>query len=226
MASPIIVEFVGVAGSGKTSISKALVDRLAARGVSVGYRPNVRKTIVRPAALRKPRAICAWTSTILRVIKAPPARREQLRKTHRLLGRIVSLALRNQVVVMDEGILHRFRAIRRASVAMDLSIAEAAKPLPLAWLFPHEPSLFVLVQCDAESIASRLHSRDGRQVHWTPSEVSRGDAQSLRDIDQVLDVFPRASKMISSNRSTQDISSRALEIASRIEQELARHRPH
>jgi len=221
MASPIIVEFVGIAGSGKTSISRAVVDRLEARGVSVGCRPKARGAGVRHSLIRRPRAAWAWSYTIRRTVKDPSARREHLRKMKTRLGRIISLAVRYQVVVMDEGIIHRFRALRRDSGAPELSIAEAAKPLTAAWLFPLEPSLLVLVQTDVDSIGSRLRSRDGRKVQWTRSEVCRSDAQSLRDIDQVLAVFPCASKMIVSNRFAQDVSLRAAEIANKIERILA-----
>ena len=222
MTRPVIVEFVGIAGSGKTSISRELVALLEARGYTVGYSSAARGWHLGLAALWRPRAIIAWMRTIRRVIELPEIRRELMRKMFTILGRVVSLARGNQVVVMDEGILHRFRAVRRSAAVADLSIAEAAKPISVVSLFPFEPSLIVLVQTDVEATAFRLHARDGRNVKHTASDISRSDERSQRDIAQVLAAFPGASMMTAANRTPEDVTMRAAEIATRVEGIVAR----
>jgi hypothetical protein len=133
-----------------------------------------------------------------------------------LVGRIAWLARRNAVVIMDEGIVHRFRSVR-GRAGRDISIAEAVGSRAITSLFPIEPALFVSVCADAETIRSRMRLRDGRLVTATSQGLARTDSRSLRDIDEILAAYPNAALMLAHNESPDDIPRLATEIADRVQ---------
>lgn len=185
----VLVEMVGLAGSGKSSLGAAierhieqLVTERAGAGGSRGCSPAIgrsclawfRLVIGQAISLR---SLSVWLDIV------------------RTLLRLQSFSSRGGIHVVDEGLLHKFRSVRRLSPAR-LTLDAAVSRFGGDTLFPIPSDIIVCVNVTPETYAERLMKRDGKQVDVEKArravdnmQYTYADIQCCQRVNRSLEVI-------------------------------------
>lgn len=156
----VLVELVGLACSGKSSLRNAIeahVKHLLAEEGCSG------------AATAGPGRPPAWTRSCLAWLRLVTGQAISLRgfsvwlDVVRTLWRLHAFRTRGGIYVIDEGLLHKFRSVRRLSPAV-LTLDAAVSRFGADVLIPVPSDIVVCLEVSPEVYAERLIQRDGKQV--------------------------------------------------------------
>jgi hypothetical protein len=155
---PVLVELVGLACSGKSSLKAAIEQQVSSRMPAAGC-PAERRDRICPSLLR---SALAWA----RLIAGQAVSLRSLsvwRDVVRTLRRLRTSCRCGGVHVIDEGLLHKFRSVRRLS-GKALTLKETVDAVDFGTLFPVVSDIVVCIGISPEVYADRLMRRDGKEI--------------------------------------------------------------
>jgi len=144
----IYVEFVGITNSGKTRLMSVIRERLEKRGFNVitPYDLKLRDKLL--AGLKIPFTIYRWMVLSVKITISFKGTLLFLRKIIPAL--FMSAATRqkkNTVYILDEGILHKFRRLRKIS-RKNITIDEVIPEKSIDKYFPEVPDFVLFINVD------------------------------------------------------------------------------
>lgn len=174
-----IIEFAGLAGCGKTYVRNLLMDKLGvSRGLGTGaaargylrtlFNLNLAFHSVRLMISSRPRTIVGFWQGINDWLALQVLYREA-----RTSG---------ELLVVDEGMIHKFRTIRRTSKRRDLMLEDIEGSILDRF---HFADLVVLVEADPEDIVDRRKKRDRLTITNIDEAMSRVNL-TRRDISTLV----------------------------------------
>lgn len=203
-----LVELVGLAGSGKSTLRAAVERHVrclvsdidAADTRQNGFRPPLAHSCLTWARLVASQALSLRSLSVwLDVV--------------RTLRRLQSCQSRGGIHVMDEGLLHKFRSVRRLSSAM-ISLDAAVNRYGYERLIPVSADLVVCITVSPEIYAERLMKRDGKQVDSHKARRAVDNMKfTLADIDCCKKHNPHMEALGVDNDTVQALENNALLIA-------------
>jgi hypothetical protein len=209
----VLVELVGLAGSGKSSLRTAIEGhfrRLLAEDGCRGIAPDRRE---RPPAL--------WLSC-LAWLRLVAGQRLSLRSLSvwldvvRTLRRLYDCRSRGGIHIIDEGLLHKFRSVRRLSpspLTLDAAVARFADRM----LIPVPSDMVVCLNVSPEVYAERLIKRDGKQVDMAKARRAVDNMQyTYADIRRGQQLDCCGDVIYVDNNETANLDDLALPIAEKI----------
>lgn len=180
-----IIEFVGVPGSGKTTISNNVADKLSSRGITVAepiYDINTNPPILR--VLSKARFLFTMfirdTGTVLAISRVvigtgQQTKTDQIRVLFNLLyvfGVVTKYRYNHRITLLDQGPYQGVWSVGfRSSHEWTGVLERFSKPLQIA-----NPDLIVFVEADEKTISDRLNERMGGDTRFEPgsNDFDRG----------------------------------------------------
>lgn len=154
MKNTIIVDFSGLAGSGKTYVCKRICENLKIQGIIVKTLGDMRINPVWLIVAGLP----VLFKTVFFVLRCKPVSwtcaKSAAMSWFKMQMKILYFRKQGGVALIDEGYLHMFRKIRRCS-GRNIVLRDVYLPIFI------EPDLTVITEAEPEAIASRRASRDG-----------------------------------------------------------------
>jgi len=201
IARPVLVEFLGLSGAGKSAVSHQVAERLRRRGLPVreptlrlapeGRRRSVWKRALK--TLHVARELVMHPLTSLRSLKSMSATRQQrLRLLFRMGFNWLMLSSlmrthRRSLHLFDQG---TFQALWSIGLEGRRGVVGRVGPRLVATV--PAPDAVVVIEARPEVVADRLRVRGGRESRadrWDPATVQR----SMRTMDEVRSVLRRMS---------------------------------
>ena len=200
-ARPVIVEFLGLSGAGKSAVSHQVAERLRRRGLPVreptltlAPAPRRRSWWKRALkALHVARELVMHPLSSLRSLRSMSATRQQrLRLVFRMGFNWLMLSSlmrthRRSLHLFDQG---AFQALWSIGLQGGRGAIPRVGPRLVATV--PAPDAVVVIEAGAEVVADRLRDRAGRESRadrWEPADVQR----SLRTMNEVKSILRRMS---------------------------------
>ena len=232
IARPVLVEFLGLSGAGKSAVSHQVAERLRRRGIPVdeptltlapaGRRPPWWRRALK--SLHVARELVVHPVSSLRSLKSMRATRQQrLRLLFRmgfnwLMLRSLMRTHRRSLHLFDQGAFQALWSIglegRRGTLKRVGQRLVATVPAPDA---------VVVIEAGAEVVADRLKERGGRESRadrWEPADVVRSQ-HTMNEVKSILRTMsarpggPRVLRVV--NGRHDDVEAVADRIAAEIE---------
>lgn len=160
MKNKVYIEFVGITNSGKTRLMNALKLQCEMNGFSVKTPYDYSLFEKLSFVVRIPRTIAIWTKKTYQTTRSVRGTLEFMRKIIPALAMARSKHRNSEeVLILDEGILHKFRRLRKISRSK-IILTEMATENELAFFFPEIPNIVVVIHVEPEIFQKRQQKDD------------------------------------------------------------------
>jgi hypothetical protein len=190
----LCVEFVGIACSGKSTISKELRAVLRRAEIPCLDTASFTKWQKLWAATTHPLLMASWARAVLTVPMSIKSRIKIFRNLYAVLSMMLCLRAQEGVLILDEGLLHKFRALRRQA-GRDLTMNQVLRGRPTHRMLPNVALHVVFVDIRATTYRDRLWLRDRIRISPEDADIavdrtmlSHYDAHVLEASSQLVSV--------------------------------------
>ncbi len=177
MMNAVIVEFVGLPGVGKSTLSRAVAAKLTSRGTEVHEPNDKRDTYSTPRRIASKaqfasQSLLSSPKTALTTTRSVSQTDQQsfidlirvLFNLHYVTGVTITFQSRDSVTLLDQGIYQaRWSVGLQSTQPITEAIETVDIPVHLA------PDLVVFVEATDKTIANRLNSRTDGDTRFTPN---------------------------------------------------------